>query len=120
MSAISRLCYHLVMARKPTKGRTAIPGADPILHIGSWIRRLGATPATIARKTGLNEGYLSELVNGKKTNPSMVVGFIIADYLDIPVDYFRRPPPSTEVVQEAERLRPDVIARLRRPKIQLD
>lgn len=101
------------MAKTPRLGRTLISGRLPPLYIGAWIRALGATPAAIARETGLNEGYLSTLVNSPTSNPSFIVVILIADYLHIPTDYFRRPPPGPAVLAQTTGIDPDTLSRLR-------
>lgn len=103
-----------VMVRKPINARRRVPPVQPPLFIGEWIRALGARPADIARATGRNEGYLSELVNKGKTRPSLGFQQEIADALGIPVYYFQRPPPPREFIEQAKELDPAVIDRLRR------
>lgn len=70
------------------------------LFIGQWIRALGRKPSDVARGIGLNEGYLSELISGSKKNTSGTVLMEIADFLDIPIQYLRRPPPNPDVIRE--------------------
>jgi transcriptional regulator with XRE-family HTH domain len=102
------------MAQKPTNARRRARPVPPPLHIGEWIRALGMRPADIARATGRNEGYLSEIINGRKTRPSLGLQQEIADALGIPVHYFLRQPPPKDFIEEARMLDPAVIDRLRR------
>lgn len=104
----------LGMPQKPVKARRKPRPAAPPLHIGEWIRALGMRPADIARATGRNEGYLSEIINGKKTRPSLGLQKEIADAMGIPMQYFLMAPPPREVVEQAGALDPTVLARLRR------
>lgn len=104
----------LGMPQKPTIARRRPRPASPPLHIGEWIRALGMRPADVARATGRNEGYLSEIINGRKTRPSLGLQQEIADAIGVPVHYFLRPPPPREVIEQAGSLDPSVLARLRR------
>jgi transcriptional regulator with XRE-family HTH domain len=72
----------------------------------------------VVRATGINEGYLSELISGAKKNPSFEILNQIADFLGIPVNYFNRPPPDRDFIAEAAGLDPRVIARLTTPRSQ--
>lgn len=88
--------------------------ADEPLYIGQWIRALGVRQIDVVRATGMNEGYLSELCSGKsKKNPSRALLQSIADALDIPVDYLRRPPPDQHFIQQASQIDPAIISRLK-------
>lgn len=104
------------MAGKPR--RPARPqGRQPRkLYIGEWIRALNARQIDVVRATGINEGYLSSLISGTRKNPSFEVLNRIADYLEIPVSYFNRPPPDREFIAEASGLDPRVLARLTMPR----
>jgi transcriptional regulator with XRE-family HTH domain len=86
------------------------------LFVGEWIRALGFRQVDVVRATGINEGYLSELINGTKKNPSFEVLNQIADFLVIPVSYFNRAPPDREFIAEAAGLDPRIIARLTTPR----
>lgn len=100
---------HVVMPR--TRKRPTIK-----LYIGEWIRALGRRPAEVARAIQMNEGYLSELINGGKGNPSAGLVADIADFLQIPEHYFRQPPPSRQFLDTAAALDPDVLRRLAGPR----
>lgn len=102
------------MARSLRNARRRARPTPAPLFIGEWIRALGMRPADVARATGRNEGYLSELVNNKKKNPSLGMQQEIAEVLGIPVHYFQRPPPRKDFIEEARQLDPAVIDRLRR------
>lgn len=96
--------------RKSGRWRLTLP---PPLYIGRWIRALGSRPRDVARGIGMNEGYLSELINSRKTNPSPQIQAAIAEFLDIPVDYFKRPPPTPQAIKEIAEIDPAVIERLK-------
>ena len=93
--------------RKPTEAR-------PALFVGQWIRALGERPVDVVRGTGINEGYISELINGGKSNPSAVKMLQIADYLGIPLHYLYQPPPDRQFIEQVASLDPAIIARLRK------
>lgn len=92
--------------QKPREGR-------PVYFIGEWIRALGFQQNEVAEAVGINEGYLSGLINRRKDNPSAAMLIKIANFLRIPSDYLRRPPPSPEFIQEAAGLDSGVLARLK-------
>jgi transcriptional regulator with XRE-family HTH domain len=62
--------------------------------------------------TGINEGYLSQLISGEKKNPSGLILAQIADFLGIPMNYFYRPPPSQEAIDQVSDIDPAVLRRL--------
>lgn len=95
--------------RRPQRGHTARGG----LFIGEWIRALGYRPVDVVRATGVNEGYLSELISGKKRNPSVSLLADIADFLGIPMGLLRRPPPDQEFIREAAAIDPAILSRLK-------
>jgi len=88
------------MARKP-------PTQFKKLHIGEWAERRGIQPRDLADEVGISEGYMSELVNGKKRNPSISILMKIADRLGLrSMDDLFQPPPSEEVLKNIEKLSP--------------
>jgi transcriptional regulator with XRE-family HTH domain len=91
---------HALMV-KQKKGAPAIRPMD--LHIGPWIAFLGRRASDVARKTGINEGYLSQLISGDKRNPSYDHVKRIADELRIPIDALRHKPPEPH---SGERINP--------------
>ena len=107
---------HRGMAGRPRKARKRTITADTSFYIGEWIRALGHRPVDIVRHTGINEGYLSELISGKKRNPSAATLIDIADFLGIPMSYLRQPPPDREFMQTAANMDPAVLNRLLRTR----
>jgi transcriptional regulator with XRE-family HTH domain len=99
--------------RMSVRGPAKPQRRPPTLFIGQWVRALGYRPIDVVRATGLNEGYLSELIAGRKTNPSNAVLHTIATAIGIPWHYLLRPPPSPEFLEEAATLDPAVLVRLR-------
>lgn len=91
---------------RPIKPVQAVSAPRPAQYLGGWIRALGATPAEVSRKTGINEGYLSELINGGKKNPAYAKLKAIADFLKIEVGRFDEPPPPQDFVRKLRELGP--------------
>lgn len=99
----------LLMAKKK-------PPAKPPLYLGPWIRACKTTPAEVSRGTGINEGYLSQMISGKKDNPSGAKLSLIADFLEIPLGNLYKPPPPAAVLDQIADFDPKVIARLSRKR----
>ncbi len=51
------------------------------------ISKEGITQKELAKKAGLSEAYVSQILSGKKT-PTITVAKRIAEVLDLPVSYF--------------------------------
>jgi transcriptional regulator with XRE-family HTH domain len=85
----------------------------PELHIGQWLTRLGVKPVELAREVEITESYVSELISNRKKNPSFNVLSDIADYLGVPLDALRRPPPSVEAIDAVGGLPPATIERMK-------
>jgi transcriptional regulator with XRE-family HTH domain len=72
-------------------------------QVKRWRRERGLTLATVAERSGLNVGYLSQIENDK-ASPSLTCLASIGDALDVPIAWFlidEVPPP--QVVRAAER-----------------
>jgi len=68
------------------------------LHIGLWVAQSGRQQEAIADKVGITDAYLSELISGRKKNPSVHVLRALADELGITInDFFERPPTGPEI-----------------------
>lgn len=106
------------MAKQKPRRKSPISRQFRLLYIGQWIRALGARPVDIAKTTGINEGYLSELINGRKKNPSGHTLAVISDFLGIPMSYLYRPPPSQDVIESVSEMDPAVLSRLQSKKYQ--
>ena len=110
------LSDHGLMAVKPKARRPAPPKQFKKLFVGEWIRALNFRQIDVVRATGINEGYLSELISGSKRNPSFEKLNQVAEFLGIPVSYFNRAPPDRQFITEAAELDPRVLARLLPPR----
>lgn len=102
---------------KPKGPNKALPDqleeAFPPLFVGGWIKTMGFRPSEVARETGINEGYLSQIISGKRDNPSRLVLHKIANCIGIPMEYFNRPPPNRQFLTEAAALDPTVLQKIR-------
>jgi transcriptional regulator with XRE-family HTH domain len=96
--------------QKPPKDAEELP----LYHLGSWLARLGLKQADLAKETGFNEGYISQLVHQEKRNPSFYVVAKIADALEITIDQLRHPPPTDEMAEALRSLDATLIDRIRR------
>jgi transcriptional regulator with XRE-family HTH domain len=83
------------------------------LYLGQWLARLGIKPVELCRGTGLTDAYVSELISGKKINPSFNAIRDIADFLGVRIDELRRPPPPDDAVQSVGGLSPSTLDRLK-------
>lgn len=72
------------MAQKPQNQDT----------IGPWLIVLGRKAGEVARGAKVNEGYLSELISGKKKNPGLTFLQKVAKELGISVSALMKKPPS--------------------------
>jgi transcriptional regulator with XRE-family HTH domain len=84
----------------------------PPLFIGQWIRAMDCTPAEVAHGTGINEGYLSEIISGKKKNPSDAIRQLIADFIKVPLASFYQLPPSSTLIDQVAEYDPELVARM--------
>lgn len=88
------------------------PNATPRLYVGPWIRANRLKPAEVARKTGINEGYLSGIISGKKKNPSTEKLALIADFLKMPLGDLYKPPPPDRLLEQLDDYDPETVIRL--------
>lgn len=82
------------------------------VYVRDWFARLAIRPADVSRATGITEGYLSELISGRKKNPSPSLLQEIGDATGIPWTAFYQPPPSPDVMNQIAGLDSGVISRL--------
>lgn len=106
MDMPAKTADHLLMAK------TRKPAVLKPLYVGPWIRACKTTPREVVRKIGINEGYLSGIISGKKKNPSSAMLEQIAACLDIPMGNFYKMPPSEAVLDQIADFDPEVVVRL--------
>jgi hypothetical protein len=117
---------HADMPRKPvfpskleprTKGRrrSAAPKAIEAqiakrpLHLGPWLRRMGLKQIQVARKAGIGKSYMSQLVSGKKDDPSALHVLAISEAMGVTVNALYRLPPTQQQVDQVRKLTPEQI-----------
>lgn len=102
------------MGKVPPRRRRQGPHA----YIREWIRAFQLRPAELAKAADINEGYLSQLISGQKTNPSP--GFLIdlAAVFPQPFHYtmFYQLPPDDHTLKTLAALDPALLANLKAPR----
>lgn len=74
--------------------------------LGAWLHYLGKAPGWLADEIGINEGYVSELISGKKTNPGIGILLQMSDKLGVTVNQLFEDPPKRDVGDTLRRLSP--------------
>lgn len=68
------------------------------IYLQEWLEAVGAKPADVARAAAVGESYISNIIAGRKENPSAHVLLAISEHLGITVnDLYRRPPPESSL-----------------------
>jgi DNA-binding Xre family transcriptional regulator len=100
---------------KPPKKRNVVVGKAPppppqpdqdVLHLGGWIKILGAKQKDVAKAGGIGESYLSLLISGEKDDPSGRILYRISEYLGVTVNDLYQPPPPPSQVEKLGRVPP--------------
>jgi transcriptional regulator with XRE-family HTH domain len=84
------------------------------LHVGEWVAQSGRQQEDIADSVGITDAYLSELMSGKKKNPSAHVLRAISEELGITINDFYRKPPTQAQRDRLRNLSPSDAATLSR------
>ena len=105
--AVSRMLRH-----DGTMGKRPGSIKPERLFIGEWVAAMGRRQNEVADAAGLTDAYLSQLVTGRRKNPSHAVLKAIADELGISTDRLHELPPDDEVVGAIRKLDPAILARL--------
>lgn len=84
------------------------------LYLGQWLARLGRKQAELAREVAVTPAYVSELISGKKPNPTPGLLLDISDWLGLTVNDLYRPPPAIEATEAVDKLNPSQLATLGR------
>jgi transcriptional regulator with XRE-family HTH domain len=82
------------------------------LHLGEWLARLNVKQADLARDVEVSEPYLSNLISGKKLNPSINLLLRISDQLGLSVNDLYKQPPSISSLEDLKNFSPAVIQKL--------
>jgi transcriptional regulator with XRE-family HTH domain len=92
-------------------GRQTYKGAERKLYLGEWLARLDRKPVDLARAVGVTEPYISELISGRKDNPSPLLLLAISEWLGITVnDLYIAPPSASELAAVESVLNPSQMA----------
>lgn len=104
------------MVKKPTKASDVVDGDDDEdrLYLGEWLAALKVKPASVSKETGINEGYLSELIRRKKENPTRSILRRIGKFVGVEWHLFYEPPPPRSVLDQIKKYGPGVLERLER------
>lgn len=93
---------------KKRKPRSTEPGSGTgsQLHIGQWIAFMGLTQAEVARESGVNEGYLSQLISGKyDKDPRVSMLDALSDAIGVETRALFGPPPPREQFEQFRAIR---------------
>lgn len=84
------------------------------LYVGEWVAQSRRQQEDIAEEAGITDAYLSELMSGKKKNPSAHVLRSLSEVLGVTVNDFYRKPPSSAQLDRLKNLSPADAAMLTR------
>jgi transcriptional regulator with XRE-family HTH domain len=90
------------------------PDDDDTLYLGVWLTALGVRPAKVARDTGINEGYISQLISGQKRNPTRSILLRIGKAIGIEWYLLYEPPPPKATLEQLRKYGSGVLQRLER------
>lgn len=76
------------------------------LFIGEWVLQSRRQQEDIADKVDITDAYLSELMSGRKKNPSVHLLRALADELGITINDFYRKPPSAATLARLKNISP--------------
>jgi transcriptional regulator with XRE-family HTH domain len=76
------------------------------LFLAEWIEATGHQTGAVASAAGVDQSYISNIIAGRKGNPSAHVLLAVSEHLGVTVnDLYRRPPP-TSVLEHLSSLSP--------------
>lgn len=84
------------------------------LYVGEWVAQSRRQQEDIAESAGITDAYLSELMSGKKKNPSAHVLRALSEVLGITINDFYEKPPTAAQMDRLKNLSPADAATLRR------
>lgn len=99
-------------APDPVKMPRTMGAAFRKLYIGEWLARLNLKPEHIAKEVGIQPSYLSDMISGKKKNPSARLLLAISEAMGVPMNDLYRAPPSTSQLEAIKDFSPDLLRRL--------
>lgn len=84
----------------------------PPIRLSEWLDRLGRKPGEVAKKSGISESYISNIINSPTKMPSTHVMWAISEELGISVNDLYNHPPERAITEKVRRLRPDQLSAL--------
>lgn len=106
---------HARMVKKPKASgdEDDVPAdEEDRLYIGEWCAALRVKPSKIVRESGINFGYLSQLISGQKTNPTRSVLRRIGKELGVEWYLLYEPPPPKAVIDQLRKYSTGLLKRL--------
>lgn len=92
--------------KRKTRSPEPPPGGRARLYIGPWIVFMGKTQAEVSRESGVNEGYLSQLISEKYAkDPRLSMLDALADAIGIETRALFAPPPPREHFDQFKAIR---------------
>lgn len=76
----------------------------PALRLGAWLEFFGLGPTKVAEETGVSQPYISNLVAGRKKDPSALKLLLISRFLGVTVNDLYEEPPRRSDVEAVQRL----------------
>jgi transcriptional regulator with XRE-family HTH domain len=76
------------------------------IYLNQWLEALEMDQKTLVERTGLSQGYLSNIGSGRRGNPTMASLHAIATAMGISFNDLFRPPPSDAAMSELQELSP--------------
>lgn len=109
------------MARCPIIGSMSrsLPKLFKPLFVSEWVaqwiaQRPGRQQTDLADEAGITDGYLSELMSGKKKNPSAHALYALSEAMGITINDFYQKPPTAAELERFRNLSPSDAAMLSR------
>lgn len=102
------------MTKRPGKDRHNVTAAHDGPKIAEWFNFLKCKVTKLAPKVPMNPGYLSELVNRQKANPSVDLQARIAKAMGITLAELYAGPPPEAFVEQASKVTHDRLLELQR------
>lgn len=85
------------------KGRTP---EVPEIHLGDWLEFFEIGPSEAGEIAGVTQGYISNIVAGRKPNVNVLILLKLSDHMGVTVNDFYRPLPSRSQLKALEDLSP--------------
>lgn len=86
------------------------------LYLAEWMEVTGLDQAAAAKAGGVNQSYISNMIAGRKKNPSAYVLVRITNHMQISVNDLYHPPPPEAALRAISHLSPGARAHLFKPK----